>query len=298
MASLGISFGRWTHSCWTWLHHCSISKDVLDLLPLVLPCSICSQHFLRYRTEHPVYEPISRWLVDLHNDINVRTGKPVVSYADADTIPPRDARMEFVNFLFAAVFVVPLDHVRIFCTVAFPTVGIHSYLPRDGRDEQLARILFDHLRPYGYTCFEDLVVDFVPVHMHKRYGLSIHTEGKGRQLAPCSGDMLTYATQSIVQEESGIYTHIRDRMNHPKALAIRIQYFCDTLVVPTYAELPLLVPCPSTMCLTDCIVRYLRPTSVMSIGVPVGILVCIVILLLVLGRTSKLRGFKNPWTLF
>ncbi len=59
-------------------------------LPAVLPCHECGHHFARaldadggarFAAALGGGAPLSRWLVDVHNDVNRRTGKPQVTYA-------------------------------------------------------------------------------------------------------------------------------------------------------------------------------------------------------------------------
>lgn len=54
-----------------------------------LPCEQCSVHATKYHAQHvPDYEhwtaeQMYQWVVDFHNAVNVRTGKPVMSTKDA-----------------------------------------------------------------------------------------------------------------------------------------------------------------------------------------------------------------------
>lgn len=49
-----------------------------------LPCERCRYHFGKILQTHPIdtknRETISRWLVDRHNDVNLRLGKPTLPY--------------------------------------------------------------------------------------------------------------------------------------------------------------------------------------------------------------------------
>jgi hypothetical protein len=61
------------------------------MLPFILPCSLCGLHFVNtMRDKLPLTDKVlasrdslSRWLVQLHNLVNVRVGKPEVAYEDA-----------------------------------------------------------------------------------------------------------------------------------------------------------------------------------------------------------------------
>ena len=61
-----------------------------------IPCKICRGHYRDYLSKHPVQyhvdsqEDISKWLVNLHNEINVRTGKKIVSYDEAEKMYTND----------------------------------------------------------------------------------------------------------------------------------------------------------------------------------------------------------------
>lgn len=52
----------------------------------VLPCIKCREHFRKLLLDHPPHrylgsrEAISRWLVDRHNDVNIRLNKPTLDY--------------------------------------------------------------------------------------------------------------------------------------------------------------------------------------------------------------------------
>lgn len=57
------------------------------IIPHFLPCSICGLHFFKEMGDHPLTDEVlvsmdslSRWLVELHNNVNVRLKKPVLTY--------------------------------------------------------------------------------------------------------------------------------------------------------------------------------------------------------------------------
>lgn len=61
----------------------------LKLFPHLLPCSICGAHFVEMLGNNPPTrdvlkstETLSRWLVDRHNEVNVRLNKSELDYAD------------------------------------------------------------------------------------------------------------------------------------------------------------------------------------------------------------------------
>ena len=54
-----------------------------------IPCKVCRGHYRSYLSKHPVQyhvdsrENISNWVVNLHNEINIRTNKDIVSFDEA-----------------------------------------------------------------------------------------------------------------------------------------------------------------------------------------------------------------------
>ena len=284
MKPIGIEIERWSHACWSWLHQCNIPIEVIDVLSFVLPCSICSAHFVQYREKHPVYEPISKWLIDLHNDVNVRTGKSIVSYQDAKTVNESvDRRLVFNQFLFSVVFTLTKGntHFDTFCRVAFPTVGL-SPPPKERQctTKNVAQFLFEYIRPYGYGSFSEIVVDFVPPWMYPLHGVGLDTDVVV-QTPPCSGDMLTYVVQSIVQEEhvsNGTMETIARRVNS-KDLTVRIHHFCPSLPTIVYKTIPLtLSQNTSVEGITKDIVEYMQVVNYIPVVLctMIGILALIV----------------------
>lgn len=59
---------------------------LFESLQELLPCADCRKHYTAELAAHPVRtavdsrDTLSRWLVDLHNRVNARLGKRVVSY--------------------------------------------------------------------------------------------------------------------------------------------------------------------------------------------------------------------------
>lgn len=93
----GYALQRWARSTWEWLHLLSFSyvapcdnqvNELLRLLASILPCPICSVHLWQYVHTHPARTHWSQWCVELHNDVNRRTHKPLVSYASARELYP------------------------------------------------------------------------------------------------------------------------------------------------------------------------------------------------------------------
>ena len=68
-------------------------KLILNTLLTDLPCPDCTAHYVAWYRAHPIgitlfpkrnSRQISTWLLDLHNDVNRRTGRPVWNSAQLD----------------------------------------------------------------------------------------------------------------------------------------------------------------------------------------------------------------------
>ncbi len=89
----------WGPCAWKFLHavgftypHKPTAEDkehyriFLEQLKYVLPCSICRNHYKENLKRFPLHsslgsqEDLSRWLVDVHNSVNEKTGKLSVEY--------------------------------------------------------------------------------------------------------------------------------------------------------------------------------------------------------------------------
>lgn len=61
--------------------------DFLQSLGRVLPCKKCRPNYEKYISDHPFdlrsRDHLVRWMIDLHNDVNKRLGKPILSYEEA-----------------------------------------------------------------------------------------------------------------------------------------------------------------------------------------------------------------------
>lgn len=63
--------------------------DMIYNLANVFPCKSCKIHFLNYLEKYPpddLSEPtdIQKWLIDFHNDVNLRLGKPLFKPSQPD----------------------------------------------------------------------------------------------------------------------------------------------------------------------------------------------------------------------
>lgn len=62
-------------------------KIFFDNFKNVIPCSVCKKNYIRHLKEHPIDNYLScrkklvYWLIDLHNLVNVETGKKILDYS-------------------------------------------------------------------------------------------------------------------------------------------------------------------------------------------------------------------------
>jgi len=91
----------WGPNAWTFLHAVTFAYpnspsklerqhffSFFQQVGNVLPCAICSKHFKGhmnhiYDSKHEVFDnktTLSKWLVNVHNDVNIRNGKRIIPY--------------------------------------------------------------------------------------------------------------------------------------------------------------------------------------------------------------------------
>ena len=93
----------WGPHAWKFLHYVSLSypnnptkeektkyKHFFELLSVVLPCSVCANHYAENYKKMPLTdeilndrEKVIKWVIDIHNVVNEMKGKPVIRYRDA-----------------------------------------------------------------------------------------------------------------------------------------------------------------------------------------------------------------------
>jgi hypothetical protein len=95
--------GEWGPILWKFLHACSFAfpknptkeeslafDNLLNSLKKLVPCPECREHYCNYLEDSPPPnndgEKIQKWLVDFHNSVNKRTGKPEISFDAAKNI--------------------------------------------------------------------------------------------------------------------------------------------------------------------------------------------------------------------
>lgn len=95
----------WGPACWETMHaityvypeHLPTRDDRESMIRFfyamgdVLPCFKCRYHFKKMLQNNPIQdnlnsrEALTHWLIDRHNEVNERLGKPVVSYEFVDS---------------------------------------------------------------------------------------------------------------------------------------------------------------------------------------------------------------------
>lgn len=95
----------WGPSAWTFLHTITLAypdcpnandknniKGFFNSLRYVLPCHSCKNHFNKNLNKYPLTdeilcskEKLIKWLINIHNEINIVNGKPTWSYVDVLT---------------------------------------------------------------------------------------------------------------------------------------------------------------------------------------------------------------------
>ena len=63
-------------------------QALVSLFPAILPCGTCGVHFAEVINDNPLPETddtdaLFKWSVDVHNTVNERLKKPLVTYEDA-----------------------------------------------------------------------------------------------------------------------------------------------------------------------------------------------------------------------
>jgi len=94
---------EWGPAAWKFLHAITFSypdnpnlseqrdaENLFSSLKSLLPCEACRNHYVSEISVNPPdtrsRATLSAWLVDLHNRVNLRLGKPIFSYASAESM--------------------------------------------------------------------------------------------------------------------------------------------------------------------------------------------------------------------
>jgi Erv1 / Alr family len=89
---MGVPPEKWGPYFWGVIHlGCltgSITPEFMAMYPSVIPCGMCGQHFAELLQESPFPESkdpmvLFEWSVAVHNQVNARIGKPIMSVDQA-----------------------------------------------------------------------------------------------------------------------------------------------------------------------------------------------------------------------
>ena len=95
----------WGPGAWTFLHTITMNypnnpnidqknnhKQLFENLSYTIPCEKCANHYSDNLKKYPL-DPalesktlLTRWLIDIHNEVNKKNGKRVYSYEEVDKI--------------------------------------------------------------------------------------------------------------------------------------------------------------------------------------------------------------------
>lgn len=120
---MGINPKKFGPYFWGVLHLASIGgidpeayKTLISIFPSILPCPACGAHFADVLKESPPPETqdpmeLFKWSVDVHNIVNKRIEKPLMTYVDAMkiwlTMPkePEKPKIDSKNFIIGALII-------------------------------------------------------------------------------------------------------------------------------------------------------------------------------------------------
>jgi hypothetical protein len=79
---------HWGPSLWAFIHTVAISplvdhKSIFKNIENVIPCSICKKTYMDYVTKLDGTTDFFAWSVDLHNEVNSKLNKPLMTYNEA-----------------------------------------------------------------------------------------------------------------------------------------------------------------------------------------------------------------------
>ena len=120
-----MSSKEWGPKLWYTLHLISFNypdnpdvltkryhHDFFENLKHVLPCSICRNHYKNHLETNPITPHLddrlsfSKWVVNLHNQVNIMLGKPVKSYKDVVFLYNQQEKLEKkMNINYSVLFI-------------------------------------------------------------------------------------------------------------------------------------------------------------------------------------------------
>jgi hypothetical protein len=180
----GVELNIWSFHAWSWLHTVHIPRNIIYLLPTILPCGKCSNHMSEYISRVPILseETTESWIVGLHNDINIRNNKKIISLHDArliHTYSPIVSRRSLIMFILIILFVhsrsddrQKLINCLYFIKQSLPTVNICTDridMITSYTSDSILIDIYSYLKPFGYDNFDKLFCEFVPPSGYKLF---------------------------------------------------------------------------------------------------------------------------------
>ena len=97
---MGLGPDVWGPHGWKFIHFISLGyprqpsdddknnyKNFFNMIPNILPCTICSNHFKENLIKYPLTDDIMNdrikllnWSIDMHNEVNLINDKPIIDY--------------------------------------------------------------------------------------------------------------------------------------------------------------------------------------------------------------------------
>jgi hypothetical protein len=80
-------------------------------LQYVIPCSICREHYKKNLEKNPIQDhlsdkvSLSKWLVEIHNQVNIMLGKPTMSFEEVVKIYEKKNSQTF-NYWYILILIV------------------------------------------------------------------------------------------------------------------------------------------------------------------------------------------------
>ena len=71
----------------------------------VLPCILCQKHYSNHIEKHPIRPnlinrvSLSRWLVDVHNEVNIMLGKPTMTFEEVVKMYKNDTDNKYWKYV-------------------------------------------------------------------------------------------------------------------------------------------------------------------------------------------------------
>ena len=84
-----VGKSTWGPPLWRFIHSFALHKSKAETRRMLygviqlLPCDECRRHYIKYITEFPPSGDLFEWTVRLHNSVNRRLGKHVMTLTDA-----------------------------------------------------------------------------------------------------------------------------------------------------------------------------------------------------------------------